>query len=50
MQTTKKIPAKIVDTSKVKLGHMSPSFPVAAPAKQVADKGKVRLGHMSPSF
>lgn len=39
--------AKIADQSRVRLGHMSPSF---APSKKIADRGKVRLGHMSPSF
>ena len=42
--------AKIADKGKVRLGNMSPAFPVKAPTKKIADKGKVRLGNMSPSF
>jgi hypothetical protein len=42
--------AKVTDRARVRLGSMSPPFPVAAPSKKVADKGKVRLGSMSPAF
>lgn len=49
-KTVRPASAKIFDPARVRLGGMSPSFPVAAPTKRIADRGKVRLGGMSPSF
>jgi hypothetical protein len=53
MKASKKIvrpSAKVTDRARVRLGSMSPPFPVSAAPKKVADKGKVRLGSMSPAF
>ena len=44
-------PANIVDTGKVRIGNVSPSFPpVSTTPAKIADGGKVRIGNVSPSF
>jgi hypothetical protein len=47
-----KIPAQdIEDRVKVRIGSMSPSFPVGqSRPTNFADAGKVRMGSMSPGF
>ena len=50
MTMQKQASANIQDTSKVRLGGMSPSLPVRIAPAAVADAGKVRLGGMSPSL
>jgi len=49
-KTVRRASAKISDRARVRLGSMSPPFPVSTATKKIADKGKVRLGSMSPSF
>ena len=44
-------PSQVQDSGKVRLGNMSPNFPVSSPATaETADNGKVRMGNMSPSL
>ena len=44
-------PSQVQDSGKVRLGNMSPNFPVSRPATaETADNGKVRMGNMSPSL
>ena len=47
-----KAPTKeIDDRAKVRMGSMSPSFPVVQlRAAPVSDAGKIRMGSMSPAF
>jgi hypothetical protein len=51
MSTAKVSSFTIKDDGKVRMGMVSPPFPVLrAEPENVADRGKVRLGVMSPLF
>jgi len=43
-------PTSTKDSSKVRLGNMSPAFRVTETPTAAVDKQTVRLGNMSPAF
>jgi|HubBroStandDraft_4_1064222.scaffolds.fasta_scaffold282159_2 hypothetical protein len=50
-KTTSRETREIQDSGKVRIGDMSPGFPLPRTTPVIAkDGGKVRIGDMSPSF
>ena len=44
-------PPQVQDSGKVRMGNLSPTFPVPRAEKtETADSGRVRIGNLSPSL
>jgi hypothetical protein len=43
-------PTVIFDSAKIRIGSMSPAFPLVRGPANTSDTGKVRIGNLSPAF